>query len=102
MCENDPRLLAIQLTHIEFDRLVHIGPEEFIHYFLIQDHAGKKGSDSPQQASKHQSKFDNAHFNKYLVELKRASNMKEIFIEPADDQAHFFKTSSNLEAYIVW
>lgn len=104
MCENDARLLAIQLTHIEFDRLVHIGPEEFIHYFLTKDHTGEEAASRQKQATSkcRESKFDNANFNKYLVELKRAADLQEIFIEPYDSRPHFFKTSSNLEAYIVW
>lgn len=97
-------MLAIQLTHIEFDRLVHIGPEEFIHYFLTEDHSGEESTSQQKQAARNyrESKFDSANFNEYLVELKRAASAQEIFIEPYDNQPHFFKTSSNLEAYIVW
>lgn len=97
LCNNDSKLMAIQLTHIELDRLSHISPEEFIHYFL----GGMKFSTDKSQ-TKYEPKHDKNNFGSYIDELKRSSASDELFMETDNIIQRYVKTSSSLEAYISW
>lgn len=84
------------------DRLSHIGAEEFIHYFLSRG----KFEATPVTKNfnlKYASKHNSDNFRNYLDELKKASEKEEIFMEHGDNKLQYYvKTSSNLEAYILW
>lgn len=103
ICDLDPKLFAIQLTHIEYDRLSHIGAEEFIHYFLS---IGKFNIQTQSTDDfKHAKKYTSSTFKKYLNELKHTAEKTEtdsLYMDKEEGKKFYIKSSANLEAYILW
>lgn len=81
------------------DRISHIGPEEFLEYFMTLDSSYTKTT----EPTGHDDKSDgcNKSFYEYLDELKK-SCQSDIYIKKTNYQPATVRKSSNIQAYITW
>ena len=119
---SDPILLASQLTLIELDRLAHIGPEEFIHYYMEKDEKmldNEKSDDfddstllrkvpardrlTPPDAIKANPEMRSSEFRDYLENIQRSRQLEVNAKKKKPSPINFaLRTSVNIDAYVLW
>ena len=121
---DDPVLLAMQLTLVELDRLSHIGPEEFIHYFLnmektlddkakpalglndSEDDDEEEGERSlvPYKQINFATDLKSNDFRTYLEQLQRTRELETSKEKQQKRRRidYLLRTSTNIDAYILW
>ena len=117
---SDPVLLASQLTLIELDRLAHIGPEEFIHYYMDKDDKTLEKTDhfddstllrkgpvrdrlTPPDAIKANPEMRSSEFREYLENIQRSRQLEVNAKKKKPSPINYaLRTSVNIDAYILW
>ena len=123
---SDPVLLASQLTLIELDRLSHIGPEEFIHYYMEKDEKSAKLENNndnndnyddstllrkapardrltPPDPIKANPGMRSSEFRDYLEQIQRSRELEVNAKKKKPSPINYaLRTSVNIDAYVLW